>query len=211
MDWIHPDLNTTFINICDDSIYLPYRPDIIPNWALIALILAISSIIVTLYIIQFVVTGSFKSCWYIASYVTGLYTTVSITFALKNMIAYPRPYFIDACNSTIVSCIQYTYMSVQDLECNNDVSVIYEALRSFPSGHTSISTFVVVWIYFKIKNNKYIASIIITTVYGPYLFIILSRFADHHHRIIDILGGIVIGWTTYMITSRFDNLLDKKN
>ncbi|ORX69633.1 PAP2-domain-containing protein [Linderina pennispora] len=130
------------------------------------------------------------------------------TNVLKNACGRPRPDFIARCNPSVdkdppLKLVDYTVCQQTDL------SYLHEGMRSFPSGHASLSfcglTFTALYLASHFRYNDQRGHAYKSLVFYVPLFcatlIAVSRTADYHHHWSDVLAGSVmgcyIGWFGY--------------
>eukprot|EP00090_Calanus_glacialis_P014920 TRINITY_DN23794_c0_g1_i1.p1 TRINITY_DN23794_c0_g1~~TRINITY_DN23794_c0_g1_i1.p1 ORF type:complete len:186 (+),score=29.52 TRINITY_DN23794_c0_g1_i1:96-653(+) len=123
------------------------------------------------------------------------------------MLAIPRPHFIDTCNPNwdLVNCSQNAGQIKFSLAlCQNSKNVsahkdIYDAMKSFPSGHAQLScfaaAFAIVYISCRVGTSysklwKYWLQLVICLCSA---LISISRLNDHRHHLADVVAGAVIG------------------
>jgi len=135
--------------------------------------------------------------------------TGTITVFLKNLIARPRPDFIDRCKPDLLKIKPNKSLYTIDICTSNDLEFILEGLRSTPSGHSSISfsgmnylclIFMAQW---KVWSNKSRIYKLLLTILPEFIaiFIALSRTQDYRHHFGDVimgsLIGLIISWIVY--------------
>ncbi|KAI8326359.1 PAP2-domain-containing protein [Martensiomyces pterosporus] len=130
------------------------------------------------------------------------------TNILKNACGRPRPDFIDRCQPNVtkdppLGLVDYRVCTQTDLK------YLHEGMRSFPSGHASLSfcglTFTALYLASHFRYNDQRGHAYKTVVfYLPLFFaalIAVSRTADYHHHWEDVLAGsalgIYIAWFSY--------------
>ncbi|KAJ1647053.1 hypothetical protein J3B02_001025 [Coemansia erecta] len=130
------------------------------------------------------------------------------TNILKNAVGRPRPDFIDRCQPSItedppLKLVDYRVCTQTDLD------YLHEGMRSFPSGHASLSfcglTFAALYLASHLRYNDQRGHAYKTLAFYIPLFcaslIAISRTADYHHHWQDVLAGSLmgafIGWFSY--------------
>ncbi|KAJ2703358.1 hypothetical protein FB645_003922 [Coemansia sp. IMI 203386] len=130
------------------------------------------------------------------------------TNILKNAVGRPRPDFIDRCQPNItenppLKLVDYRVCTQTDL------SYLHEGMRSFPSGHASLSfcglMFTALYLASHLRYNDQRGHAYKTLAFYLPLFcatlIAISRTADYHHHWQDVLAGSLlgafIGWFGY--------------
>ena len=82
--------------------------------------------------------------WY-KELLVGLIAVLAITEVMKSLLGGHRPHFIESCGPDVESvCQSDTFM--EDYTCTNTGFFSTDSSRSFPSGHTSLSVFVSVFL-----------------------------------------------------------------
>lgn len=141
--------------------------------------------------------------------ILGLILTLSITGTitvfLKNLIARPRPDFIDRCQpdpSKLTSKLLYTI----DICTRPDKELILEGLRSTPSGHSSISfsgmTYLTLFLcsQWRVFSNRTRLHCLFCAGMPIFIavWIALSRTQDYRHHFGDVtmggMIGVVVSW-----------------
>jgi len=134
--------------------------------------------------------------------------TLLATVVLKLLIGKPRPYFAQVCGQYLDP--------VQRHECAGDPWQVREARKSFPSGHAALAFSGVmhwqccIW-YLGIPLPWFEALPSVTMVHlllrllpwtGATL-VAASRVLDHHHDVVDVLGGAVLGCAlSHLVTTK---------
>lgn len=121
--------------------------------------------------------------------------TMLFTNLLKLLVARPRPYYATVCES---------YVDSASTLCSGAASVVAEARKSFPSGHSSLSfasaTFFALTLFerLSLRSDRPIPwktfKLLLTFV--PWLVagcISASRLIDYHHHYADVVGGACLG------------------
>ncbi|CCH43768.1 Lipid phosphate phosphohydrolase 1 [Wickerhamomyces ciferrii] len=133
-----------------------------------------------------------------------------ITFFLKNMIARPRPDFIDRCKPDLLKIKPNKFLYSIDICTNDNYELILEGLRSTPSGHASIAFsglhYVTLFLFAQLSvwSNRKRIHLLLLSVLPEFiaLFIALSRTQDYRHHFGDIFMGTLIGVGISYITYR---------
>lgn len=91
--------------------------------------------------------------FYVKQFTVGAVLTLLVTEIAKSIIAEHRPNFFDVCQpDTAKECVKGTW--VEDFKCTSSRFSEYftfDASRSFPSGHSSLSAFIGVFCMVSIK------------------------------------------------------------
>lgn len=229
-DHTKPFLREFIIN--DPSIQHPFtqfeQVDNVSCILISSLIPLLSIILVLLYQnnfrLQNILTSKSKFIKFQLS-VLGLVLTLSITATitvfLKNLIARPRPDFIDRCQPDLLQLKPNKSLYTIEICTRDDDELILEGLRSTPSGHSSISFagmnylslfLFAQWRVFSHKTRIYKLLI----AYIPLFiagWIALSRTQDYRHHFGDITMGSIIGaavsWGCYR--KIFPSVFEREN
>ncbi|KAL4225651.1 Phosphatidate phosphatase [Mactra antiquata] len=145
----------------------------------------------------------------------------------KYSIGRLRPHFFDVCQLNMNS-INCTAGYIEQYTCNGDDSNRIREMRlSFPSGHSSFSTYVASYLMIYIQRRftfmKYhlIRPCIQTLLFSAAFYTCLSRVTDNKHHHTDVMAGATIGivaavlvaynvsdlWSNYR--SRTSSVMDK--
>ncbi|XP_025095160.1 phospholipid phosphatase 5-like isoform X2 [Pomacea canaliculata] len=146
---------------------------------------------------QDLVQASFGA--YLAIFLTG-----ALTNCLKVVVGRPRPDFLARCYPDGLP------ENIKEIICTGPENIVSEGLKSFPSGHSSLSfccmTFIAMYIGGKLhvfsrgrgQGWRFIC-FLIPLVWAT--MISVSRVSDYHHHWQDVtvgsIVGIVIGYTCY--------------
>jgi len=136
-----------------------------------------------------------------------------ITEVGKRTIGRLRPYYLTVCNPiwANIQCTKNVTTAsgpliiaqyVEDHYCNATVTdtELQEAKLSFPSGHSSYSTyaFVFLFVYFEARlvcpNIQFLKPILQCFCIAIAFFTCLSRVTDYKHHPTDVIGGALIGF-----------------
>lgn len=120
--------------------------------------------------------------------------TVLLTNVLKLVIGRPRPYFSHVC---------VAYNPLSSTSCTGDAREVAEARKSFPSGHSSLSfavaIFVALYLHLRLGARASPAAPrtwrLLAVLTFPLLaaLVAASRVIDFHHHYADIVGGSLLG------------------
>lgn len=81
--------------------------------------------------------------WY-REFVLGLGVVMFVTDAMKLLVSEPRPHFLDTCRPDAARNCSSPTEWIDDFSCTNQRDTpwtVRDSMRSFPSGHTSISVY----------------------------------------------------------------------
>lgn len=137
----------------------------------------------------------------------GVWATLNLLLneVLKVLSAVPRPHFISTCQpdwQTITPlCAQNSGMVrfSRSLCLSEDTGEIFDAMKSWPSGHAQLSFFAAVFIVVYIESNISDDHSVILKRWLQALVLIFpaytstSRIHDHKHHVFDVLCGSIIG------------------
>lgn len=150
--------------------------------------------------------------WY-REYVLGLGVVMFVTDAMKLLVSEPRPHFLDTCrpdaNCTLAARDVWTW--VDDFECTNKRQSAYhvrDSMRSFPSGHTSVSVYtsLFIMIFLRRRMLRDVTLLLVPWLQGLFLLwtltCSLTRITDHRHHWWDVLAGSLLGVFSALYTIR---------
>ncbi|ESO10394.1 hypothetical protein HELRODRAFT_194939 [Helobdella robusta] len=144
---------------------------------------------------------------YFGMYMFGIIIQMTVTVIGKYSIGRLRPHFLSLCNPdysqlncTVPGLISDIYVYVESYTCVDEKSRnAVDSRLSFPSGHSSFSTFVAVYlaIYLQARFTWRGAALLkhlcqAALIYGAY-YVCLSRVSDNKHHPTDVLAGAFIG------------------
>ncbi|KAK3925438.1 Putative phosphatidate phosphatase [Frankliniella fusca] len=212
----------------DESIMLPFRESTISNAMLlvVGLILPILLIIVNEFysdqstaghVDQFFV-GRAIPPWVCNSYkVIGVFgfgaaSSQLTTDIAKYTIGRLRPHFISVCQPSIdCTLIENQHKYFESFECTANIGSpkLKEARLSFPSGHSSLSAYAMLFLVFYIqsritfKGSKLLRHAIQYSCLMFSWFCALSRISNYWHHWSDVLSGLFIGGIVAILTVVF--------
>jgi len=129
----------------------------------------------------------------------GLIFTTFVTQVGKISIGRLRPYFYDVCKPTNFTC---TDGYVTDYVCSSyNYRMIHQARQSFPSGHSSMSVFVALFLVLHIQRRLpvyprigFLVKAFLQSLLAVLAFYTcLSRVTDNWHHSGDVVVGALIG------------------
>ncbi|UJR31856.1 hypothetical protein I4U23_019331 [Adineta vaga] len=146
-------------------------------------------------------------------FILGISVCFLITEVGKRTIGRLRPYYVTVCNpvwanincTKTVTTASGTFVIPQYVinhNCNSSASEIdlQEAKLSFPSGHSSYSTyaFIFLFVYFEARivcpNVQFLKPFLQCLCVAVAFFTCLSRVTDYKHHATDVIGGALIGF-----------------
>lgn len=122
-----------------------------------------------------------------------------VTNCLKLLIGNLRPDFLDRCQPNLADVKDANAWVTLDICQQSNKGILYEGLKSTPSGHSSFITsgmgFLFLWQSYFISGPK------IRHIWCPIVAIIvmISRLTDHRHHWYDVLSGSFLGMSIVMI------------
>ncbi|CAF1425527.1 unnamed protein product [Adineta steineri] len=153
-------------------------------------------------------------------FILGIAICFLITEVGKRTIGRLRPYYLSICNP-VWSNIQCTQtistasgslnipLYITDHNCNSTATAtqLQEARLSFPSGHSSYSTyaFVFLFVYFEARlvcpNIQFLKPFLQCICIAIAFFTCLSRITDFKHHPTDVIGGAILGFSIAVFTA----------
>lgn len=150
---------------------------------------------------------SWHHSWYwFKKYARGLIIKLLIVDTMKIFSGEHRPHFLDTCRPNVI-CEGNEYISTYI--CTNTEERPYfirDASKSFPSGHSSMSVFEVVFMIWYLQKRVPklrtcmalpLCQLLVAT-WG--IFCPLSRIMDNRHHWWDVLAGSIIGVVAAILT-----------
>jgi len=153
-------------------------------------------------------------------FVLGIAVCFLITEVGKRTIGRLRPYYITICNPiwTNINCTKSVMTAngpiaipqyIMNHNCNSTASdvALQEAKLSFPSGHSSYSTyaFTFLFVYFEARlvcpNIRFLKPFLQCLCVAIAFFTCLSRVTDFKHHATDVIGGALIGFCIAIFTA----------
>jgi diacylglycerol diphosphate phosphatase/phosphatidate phosphatase len=167
----------------DPATSYPNDPDIVPNWALIVIILSVP--IAVFFILQLAPFRSWLRLHDLHNACLGLLSALTWTFVLT------------AIGKLYCGRLRPDYEARVD-----DMDRVVDAMQSFPSGHSSMSfasmTFLALYLsgklgVFHADGGHVVRFALAVWPWFVSSLIAMSRTRDYHHNFSDILAGTVIG------------------
>ena len=125
------------------------------------------------------------------------------TDVIKVTVGSLRPHFLSVCNPNISCTSQEENQFHINYFCqDSNRSDENQVRQSFPSGHASLAStsmfFLIIYFHRRCKQTEnYIPIFLRWTIslclFSLALWISMTRVSDHHHHLIDVLFGIVLG------------------
>ncbi|CAL4065043.1 unnamed protein product, partial [Meganyctiphanes norvegica] len=236
MLWLYPFERGFF---CDDeSIHYPYKESTVTNGILLVVSITVPILTVCgmewwkIYnnkVIQKLKIWGYKIhplIWTIVHklgpFWFGFFANIMFTYIIKYTIGRLRPHFIAVCDPdwSQIQCttseLHQTY--VDPIPCTaEDKYRIKEARMSFPSGHSSVSAFAMVYVVMylqmqhKLFYHRLLRSVFQILCLSFTVYTSVSRIHDYRHHWSDSLGGFLLGTIVAILTFYYasDLLPDK--
>jgi len=206
----------------DETIRFPYLPDTIPLWFAGFYGATACTVIIMLTEVyvwrpccankEDHVRKSSKFVLYmlhgLVLYALGAISTLLITEVGKRTIGRLRPHFMEVCNPdfskfdcfvTIDGVQIPNYIRIEQAGCRGNPRLIREARVSFPSGHSSFTTysmlFLIIYLEGRIRLDKtrFFKAFIQLAAFIAAWHTCLSRVSDFKHHHTDVIGGAFLG------------------
>ncbi|KAI0884773.1 acid phosphatase/Vanadium-dependent haloperoxidase [Annulohypoxylon maeteangense] len=186
----------------------PYRPQIISSW--LDTVLAILIPLFFLVIVQIRVQSFWDLNNFIMGFIYALETSSAFQVMIKWLIGGLRPSFYDICkpdpslatNTTLNAAGYRQYMYTSKVCSGSQGRPLWNAMQSFPSGHSTTICAAAVYIFLylnaklKVFANYHSSMWKLVLLYCPILGAVLvcgSLTVDESHNWYDILAGAIIG------------------
>ncbi|KAJ1912425.1 hypothetical protein IWQ60_009670 [Tieghemiomyces parasiticus] len=194
------------------SIMYPHKPDTISPSMLIVIAFAVPVVFI------FVISVFVRRSWFDLHQgwlgcVLALALTIVITDTLKITVGRHRPDFISRCQIDISEGVPTDPplgLSSVALCTQKNLKILYDGMKSFPSGHSSLSfagmTFLSLYLAGKLhlydrRGHTLKAFIVLIPLLGAAL-VAVSRTVDYRHHWQDVLVGSLIGIATAYFSYR---------
>ncbi|XP_064605932.1 phospholipid phosphatase 1-like [Liolophura sinensis] len=149
--------------------------------------------------------------FYFGGVMTQLFTDIG-----KFSVGRLRPHFFDACKPDF-SKINCSLGYIEDYTClQTDEEIVRNAKLSFPSGHSSLSIYTMVYfsMYIQIAMPRLPSRLIrpllqLALILMAY-YTCLSRISDYKHHWSDVLGGGILGLITSFVVVFFMSEMFKR-
>lgn len=208
----------------DISLAAPYKPDSTVPYLFVLVVMIILPLIFFYYLMfsaGYVDGATPRSRWQLVlqeylKYLLGMALLLLATEVPKMAVGRPRPDFLSRCKPVLHN----STVALNEWTCSGNASVIKEGRKSFPSGHSSSSFFVMSYLclYYLIvyvpRNHKShrlsdntprtslisstnkispLALLMIVCAYLAASLVAISRLQDHKHHPTDVLAGSLLG------------------
>jgi phosphatidate phosphatase len=140
------------------------------------------------------------------TYMFGLLCTLNLTLLGKQTIGRVRPNFLDVCKPLVDVyaldiCKKTNYLiPLEDFQCaNKDLSEVNESRKSFPSGHSSTSFYIAIFLILYLHRTWHKRHLGLLTHFFQFIlfamafFTAMSRVVDNKHHPSDVIAGTVLG------------------
>ncbi|KAH3670608.1 hypothetical protein OGAPHI_001123 [Ogataea philodendri] len=200
---------TSDFDVRDTSImhmYVQESKTMVPIWLLIVVAVVVPIIVVVLAGILVTRLPPARRVWDIHCALLALLGACSFQLftvvILKNVSALPRPDFLTRCVPFTFANQQLGSLSTIGICANPSHRLIFEGLRSFPSGHAStIATTSTVQLLFSagklnLFDGRGLSCKAIITVMYPIIItatVSFSRISDNRHFVRDVVAGVFLG------------------
>ncbi|KAK0161963.1 hypothetical protein PV327_008357 [Microctonus hyperodae] len=146
----------------------------------------------------------------IGIFLFGAAVTVFTTDIAKYTVGRLRPHFFDVCEPNIdCSLPENHHVYIENFTCTTvkfNKRALKEARLSFPSGHSSFSTYVMICLVLYIqlrmawRGSKLLKHFLQLICFALAWFTAMSRISNYKHHWSDVLCGMLIGMITSLIT-----------
>lgn len=136
--------------------------------------------------------------------------------SMKNLAGTYRPFFFEVCKPDVLyDCKTGTYMSpyFQCTTLNHSDYFLFEAKRSFPSGHVVCSVFscgVLMWyLHKRIYEFPYLLAFCHLVCFLWITVLSITRITDNWHHPIDVLGAflVTLPFVFYVVRDQLNDFL----
>lgn len=205
------------INIFDPKINHEFKIEQISDIKCLVIAIILPLLII---IIHFLISKKYNFKYLFISLFGLIYSTVLTSFiilVLKNQIGKPRPDFVARCEPNWVKIEQLIKQKDPkslgkviffnlDICENKEKSIIYEGLRSHPSGHSAISFAGLNYLSLYLLSNSRLEISTNFLCFLPDLlsiFVAITRIQDYRHDYYDIfIGGFIGLLISYVIFNK---------
>ncbi|XP_066986498.1 phospholipid phosphatase 2-like isoform X2 [Macrobrachium rosenbergii] len=208
---------------CDDpSIRRPYSKETVPTAMLISFTLVLPFIVMTAFEWAVPPTcdgmsplrqGLRRSLRYLADLLIGFVFVYYITEIMKVITGEPRPHFWNVCAPNVTSECHQPYIRITWKDCTNPLGKskrrVIDSMKSFPSGHATLSVFSTVFMVVYIKQRLWNKC---SRLIAPWLQLMWvtwaivccqSRLWDNRHHWWDVLAGGLLGGFGCLLTLHY--------
>mmetsp|Transcript_7825 Transcript_7825/g.23642 ORF Transcript_7825/g.23642 Transcript_7825/m.23642 type:complete len:253 (-) Transcript_7825:231-989(-) len=184
------------VDLTSEAFTKPLLPDIVPEFMLLGSSIVISFAVFVACEMPLLKRDRRMFLTVFHQLVLGLLGAMSInvliTEIFKNVAGRPRPYFASVCNS---------YVEGSKTVCTGHTSLVKEARKSFPSGHTSLAFAVAVFQASTIAGalglgdvGSSLLTVLISSLPTLGAFWVgITRTIDNHHHWSDVVAGAILG------------------
>lgn len=209
---------------CDDeSLMHPYKSNTIPTWVagFVGILLPSLSILIIEGLQTQKAKASLrkyiKTCYQLLMpFFFGAGVTQLTTDIAKYSIGRLRPHFLTVCQPDVASCTSTTGYLDGNVCTGMNLDAIEEARLSFPSGHSSLSFYCMVWLMiylqyrFTWKRYWLVRSVLQAIAFYLAYYTGLSRISDYMHHWSDVLSGALLGTVISILDALIISTLRKR-
>eukprot|EP00093_Oithona_nana_P013067 13067.XXX_630006_631277_1 [CDS] Oithona nana genome sequencing. len=212
---------------CDDaSIRFKYQGDSVPTlYLILGLLIPPLCLIFITEALHLSICGNqpLRKAWticrrYYGCLISGMLFSTLLNEILKTLVAEPRPHFLDTCKPLSLNCSgPGSFVSYAQIECSQSNSArngvpraLYDAMKSFPSGHAQLSTHCAVFVILYVQNRigTHFSSLwkhLLQMVFLVFALVCsISRIVDKRHHWWDVLAGMLIGAVFAFVTVKWN-------
>ncbi|ORX69657.1 acid phosphatase/Vanadium-dependent haloperoxidase, partial [Linderina pennispora] len=198
-------------SLTNKTIQYPMKPDSVPFYAAVVLSFVVPLVVILVW------TGLLRRSFHdmnsgVLGLCLALVLNMMITNTVKNLAGRHRPDFIDRCDidKNAAPRLEPFIGLLNSTVCRQtDQSILYDGMRSFPSGHSSFSfaglTYLALWLAGHLnvgdgRGRTYKAFVVFVPELAAML-VAVSRTKDYRHHWQDVLAGSILGvvmaWISY--------------
>ncbi|KAK7591101.1 hypothetical protein V9T40_002714 [Parthenolecanium corni] len=143
----------------------------------------------------------------VSCYASGAIFCQLMTDIGKKTIGRLRPNFIDVCKPNLSElCLMNNYSYITDYSCSVPDDEVNKSRVSFPSGHSSFSFYVAVFLVLYLQKRLKVRTLLLKPIIQFLLILLawwvaLSRVMNNKHHWSDVLVGILLGTTTAIVNT----------
>ncbi|XP_042895396.1 putative phosphatidate phosphatase isoform X2 [Parasteatoda tepidariorum] len=144
---------------------------------------------------------------YTGIFLFGIIMAELVANYMKILIGRFRPSFLVMCKPDFnCSNAEYPHFYVENFSCTNkDLDDEEDLRKSFPSGHSSVSTFAMLYVALYLQKRLEITTSFLVKPFIQLLllmlavFICFSRIRDYKHHWDDVAAGFILGFTICLV------------
>jgi phosphatidate phosphatase len=205
----------------DPSIALSLRGNTVPSWAVLVMGVGVPVVAAALAAPVF---GRWETFWRVFRFaMLGSALTFLVTDLVKVTVGSPRPNFLAVCDPDLAANATESLVPQEFTSsiCRGSPADVFEARKSFPSGHSSGAAYGLFFVVFllerfaaKARDEQAVfyltaclpgdIAMLRPTVQAlcavvPF-YVAATRVSDHKHRFLDVLVGLAIGVAVAYVT-----------